>query len=113
MIYIQFIYKLPNDIVSLANKEFVDFADDRIYGWMNKKDTNYLRHCSMYLVSEMEVHGKITVLKNPVGIVARNENDALVTYNAVTNNTNGAIHSEIETNCQNIKVESTGEVITV
>lgn len=113
MTYIKFIYKLPSSIASLANKEFVNFVDDRVCGWMNKKDANYLRHCSMYLVSEMETHGKLTVLSNPIGIVARNESDALVTYHAVTGKDNGAVHSEIESNCQSIKVEPTGEVLVV
>lgn len=106
---VEFIYRLPTNIVSLTQKEMVDFIDDRINGWIDQGDASRLHHCSMFMVCEYEKIGETTVLRNPTGIVAMNESQALDTYFKATGNNNGMIFCSIISDCSSITVEPTGQ----
>jgi hypothetical protein len=61
----------------------------------------------------METNNGVTINKNPIAIVARTEIAALDMFFKVTGKTNGTVHSIVETDCQNIMVEPTGETINI
>lgn len=102
---INFIYKLPASLVPLTRKEMIGFTDDRIVGWFDQADVSQLKHCSMFMVCNYEQNSNVTVYTDPVGIVARNEVQALEIYHKATNMVNGLVFCSIIDDCSNITVE--------
>lgn len=107
---IEFIYRLPANIVPLVQKQMIDFADDRINGWFDQGDASRLNHCSMFMVCEYEKIGEINTMRNPTGIVAINESQALDIYFRATGSNNGMVFCSIVDNCSGITVEPVGKV---
>lgn len=105
---IEFVYRLPEKIVPLAQKDIVDFTDDRIIGYLDQGDVSRLSHCSLYMVCNLNTYNELNVISNPVGIVAPNEGQALDTYFKATENTNGMVFCSIVDDCSTVKVEPTG-----
>lgn len=105
---IEFIYRLPEKIVPLAQKDIINFTDDRIIGYLDQGDASRLNHCSLYMVCDFNTYNGLNVISNPIGIVAPNENQALEIYFRATNNNNGMVFCSIVDDCSIIKVESTG-----
>lgn len=105
---VQFSYKLPESLVPLMNQAIMDFNDEYILGWVDQADAGNLRHCSMFMITELETHDDITINKNPIAIVAKNESQALEIYYRATENTNGSVFCNITENCSGIKVQPTG-----
>lgn len=108
---IEFSYKLPEGLVALMNKEIVNFNDDYITGWLDQADAGQLKHCAMYMVCTLEVHDDLNVMKNPIAIVARNENRAMDTYYKATSKNDGMVFCSIIDNCSKAKVSPTGRMI--
>jgi hypothetical protein len=101
---IKFRYKLPEGLVPLVNKEVVDFNDEYITGIMPEEISGNLKHCSMYMICELEEHDKITVLRNPIAVVETNQPNAMIAYRETYGKDNGTVLCEIVDRCDNIKV---------
>lgn len=106
---VEFNYKLPESLVPLMNQEIMDFNDEYILGYVDQADAGNLKHCSMFMVTQLETYDKLSINKNPLAIVAKNETQALDIYFRATNNTDGAIFCNITENCSGIKVQPTGK----
>jgi hypothetical protein len=102
---IKFKYRLPDNLVPLVNKTIVDYGYDFLYGLMPEGIAYQLRHCSMYLICELESHNNLMVHRNPVAVVERNQQNAMDVYIEATGNKNGTILCEIIDRCDNISVE--------
>ena len=103
-VYKKFIYNLPEALQQLMIKEIVNFNDTALDCWINVADARELRHRSLYLVCDYRVIGSNAIYSMPMGIVAKNNMEALEAYHDVTTNTNGTIHSELENNCAKMKI---------
>lgn len=102
---VKFKYKLPFDLVKLIKSTIVNYDYDYICGIMPKGLVGQLKHCSMYMICELENHDGIDVYSNPLAVVARNHTNAMETYVKNTEKENGSILCEIVDRCDNIKVE--------
>lgn len=108
---IQFIYRLPDSLVSLMKDTIVDFNSNHITGWMDQMDANQIKHCSLFMICELETNDKLNILRNPMAVVAKNDSQAVQIFSKVTNKTNGTVMCEITRDCTTIKVEPTGKTI--
>ena len=109
---IEFRYKLSNDIAGLMANSFPGFSGVYITGWLNQMDVRFLKKSSLYLVcdTQSDVSSGAISFSHPIGIVARNESDALIYYNIIFGR-EGSIHSELIQNCKGLSVEATGNTL--
>jgi hypothetical protein len=103
--FIKFRYTVKPELAILMQQQISDYGADWIYGYLDRGLTGRLRHCSMYLVTELNDKYGVSVYSNPVAIVAPNDVQAMSYYREITNNDNGTILAEIVNRCDNITVE--------
>lgn len=103
---IRFKYRLPDNLVPLVQKEIVDWPYDYLYGMMEPGIASQLRNHGLYMICELEVHNNRNVYKNPVAVVAKNENEAIRVYHDDTGKENGLVFCEIVNRCDKITVEA-------
>lgn len=105
---IGFKYRLSPALANLASKEIADLNGPYIKGWLDEVDVNQLNHCSMYMVCEQDND----ILRKPLAIIARNSFEALRKFSRFANEgVAGTVVCEIVSNCDDIKVEPTEEVL--
>ena len=102
---IKFRYKIPENLQPLVNQTVVDYGSNYLYGLMPEELVGELRHCSLYMICELESVNTIDVWRNPVAVVGPNEINAMETYVKNTGKENGSVLCEIVNRCDNIKVE--------
>ena len=102
---IKFKYRLPEVLQPLVAQTVVNYGLDYVYGLMPKDLAGQLRHCSLYLICEMDFNNGQDVWTNPIAIVGTNEFNAMETFVRNTGKENGSVLCEIVNRCDNIKVE--------
>jgi hypothetical protein len=102
---------MPPKLSPLVQEKVPGISSDYLIGWMDKSDVKILRHCSMYLVSELDTIDEVDYYSNPVAIVAKNEIIALGIFTDIAHKYNGTIMSPILDRCDGIKVEPTGVAV--
>ena len=100
---VKFKYTLSSQIQPLINSTVVDYPYDYIIGYL-EEGTN-LRHSSLYIVCELEDTNSLLIYKNPIGVVAKNERQAIELFSEVTSKNNGSAICEVVNRCDNLKVE--------
>ena len=101
---IRFRYKISKDLQPLIQQTIIDWYDIYLYGMMKESDAKVLKSCPLYLVCESEEIRGQRINKNPVAIVARNENQACdMYYNEFK--IVGYVMAMLEERCDKIKVE--------
>ena len=104
---IKFKYTLNNSLAELARGTLSNYFGNSIIGYMDEGDVNNLRHMSLYLMCEIivdETTGNKTY-QNAIGVVARNDYQAVGMYNEINNTDTGSVLCEIENKCDELKVE--------
>lgn len=102
---LEFKYTLPENILSLMGV-FEKFYGEHLDGYVDEADLPRLKDVSLYIVCEVEetkTNAK-KIYKNPIGIVARNEVDAITKFSSIKN-TEGFIFAELVHDCSKLKVE--------
>jgi hypothetical protein len=102
---IKFKYTLPANLQPLVDKTVVDYGLNYVYGLMPEDLTGQLKHCSLYMICELEFINNMQVWRNPIAVVGNNEFNAMETYVKNTGKENGSILCEIVNRCDNIVVE--------
>lgn len=102
---IKFKYNMKTDLIPLVHGTVVDYTNDFLYGLLPEEISTQLKHCSLYMVCELETPDGLNVYKNPIAIVAPTESRAIETYYEFTKKNNGTVLCELERRCDNIKVE--------
>jgi hypothetical protein len=102
---IRFKYTLPENLVPLVNETIVDYGYDYVYGLLPEELSSDLRHCSLYMICELEFVNNMQVWRNPVAIVAHNDVEAMEVYVTNMGKNNGSVLCEIVNRCDNIVVE--------
>ena len=103
--FIKFKYTLRPELAVLVQQQVLNYPNSWLYGYMNRGLINRLKHCSMYLITELEVRSGINIYLNPVAIVASNDGEAMTYYHSLSGKDNGTVLAEIVNRCDNIKVE--------
>lgn len=106
--FIQFKYRLSDQILSFIRKQVIDFDSDSMIGWFNQANAGQFQHCSLYIICELETYEDVYINRNPILIVGKNTVQAMEIYNSITGSKNGTILCEVVNNCSNIKVIPTG-----
>lgn len=101
----KFKYTLPANLQPLVDQTVVDYGFDYVYGLLPEEIAGDLRHCSLYMICELDFVNGMQVWQNPVAVVGHNEIEAMETYVRETQKENGSVLCEIVNRCDNIKVE--------
>jgi hypothetical protein len=102
---IRFKYRIPHALEQLVQTTIIDYHDEYFYGLMEEGVVHQLQHYQLFLVCQTQNLGSITVYKNPLVVVAKNESDALRVFYEDTKIGDASVHSILETHCDKIKVE--------
>lgn len=106
--YLKFKYELPDMLLNLVRNDVTDFTGNKLTGYMNKSYISSLHHVGLYLVCSAKnlVHDDSGIsYNNALGIIAKNENDAIVIYSKITGSDNGTCLCEIANRCDKLEVE--------
>ena len=103
---IRFKYKIPATLEPLVRQTIVDFNDTYFYGMMEEGVAHNLQHYCLYLICQTQFVGSMTVYRNPVAVVVRNEADAIRIFYQDTGIDGASVRSVLETHCDNLKVEA-------
>lgn len=102
---IKFKYTIPQNLQPLVDQTIVNYGLDYLYGVMPEEIIGDLRHCSLYMICELDFVNNMQVWQNPVAVVGHNEVEAMEAYVRETQKENGSVLCEIVNRCDNIKVE--------
>lgn len=103
--FIKFKYTLKPELAILVQQQVLNYPYDWLYGYLHKGIIGQLKHCSMYLITELEFRNGLDIYQNPVAIVAKNDIEAMGYYRTISNKENGTVLAEIVNRCDNLKVE--------
>ena len=103
---VRFKYRIPTALESMVRQTIVDFNDIYFYGMMEEGVVHNLAHYCLYLICQTQFIGGMTIYRNPVVVVARNEADAIRIFYQDTGIDGASVHSILETRCDNLKVEA-------
>ena len=101
---INFKDRIKPDMQSYLHTAVPNFYDEYLKCMSDDIHAGDLRHCSLYLVCPENYVDKKQINENPVGIVANNTEEASEVYAAEYNKA-AYIVIELESRCDNIKVE--------
>lgn len=101
---IHFRYRPSPEFNAILKKDIVDYYNDTIAGVMEEGVASNLRYAAAYLVCEMEFIDGININKNPLVVVALNDNGACELYSKATGRV-GTIMDLLQSNCAKFKIE--------
>lgn len=106
--YLRFKYELPEELAGIISSTVSDFNESFIIGYLNTQYIGSLNHMGFYLICDsvnlIEGSSGISYTK-PLGIIAKNESEAVRIYGKINNTDTSTCLFEIAHNSANIKVE--------
>lgn len=103
--FIKFRYTLKPELAVLVNQQVTGYGFDWLFGYLDRAIIGRLKHCSLYLITELETKSGVNVYSNPIAMVAPNDIEAMTYYKDLFHKDNGTILAEIVNRCDNLKVE--------